>query len=112
MNRRSIYLMYFTCNSREQETTTRKTGETVLKIVVQIEFLGMQRMITKTSVIGMPITEKTRVKDALEYVRRQFPALNLDVETTLVTVNHNKASLNMILRANDLVSFLPHIGGG
>ena len=81
-------------------------------MVVSIEFLGMQRIITKTNGMGMPITEKTRVKDALEYVRRQFPDLNLDLDTILVTVNHNKVSLNRILRANDVVSFLPHIGGG
>ena len=81
-------------------------------MVVSIEFLGMQRMATKTNGMSMPITEKTRVKDALEYVRCQFPNLNLDVETTLVTVNHNKASLNRILRANDVVAFLPFIGGG
>ena len=81
-------------------------------MVVSIEFLGMQRIITKTNGMGMPITEKTRVKDALEYVRRQFPDLNLDLDTILVTVNHNKVSINRILRANDVVSFLPHIGGG
>ena len=81
-------------------------------MVVQIEFLGMQRIVTKTNGMGMLITKETRVKDALEYVKHQFPNLNLDVETTLVTVNHNKASLNRILRANDVVAFLPFIGGG
>ena len=81
-------------------------------MVVSIEFLGVQRIVTKTNGMGMPITEKTRVKDALEYVKHQFPDLNLDIETTLVTVNHNKASLDRILRANDVVSFLPFISGG
>ena len=81
-------------------------------MVVSIEFFGMHRIVTKTNGIAMPITEKTRVKDALEYVKHQFPDLNLDIETTLVTVNHNKAFLDRILRANDVVSFLPFIGGG
>ena len=81
-------------------------------MVVSIEFFGMHRIVTKTNGIAMPITEKTRVKDAVEYVKHQFPDLNLDIETTLVTVNHNKAFLDRILRANDVVSFLPFIGGG
>ena len=81
-------------------------------MVVSIEFLGMQRMVTKTNGMDMPITEKTRVKDALEYVRCQFSDLNLDIETTLVTVNHNKAALDRILKANDVISFLPFISGG
>jgi hypothetical protein len=37
--------------------------------VVSIELFGMQRVVTKTDGIYMPITEKTRVNDALEYVR-------------------------------------------
>ena len=81
-------------------------------MVVSIEFFGMHRIVTKTNGIAMPITEKTRVKDALEYVKHQYPDLNLDAEMTLITVNHNKASLDRILRANDVVSFLPFISGG
>jgi len=48
----------------------------------------MQRAVTKTDSIDMPITEKTRVTDALEYVRQQYPELPLDQETLLITVNH------------------------
>ena len=81
-------------------------------MVVSIEFYGTQRMITKTDGIAMPITEKTRVNDALEYVRRQYPALPLDEEMVLVTVNQEMAPLDRILRANDTVSFLPFIHGG
>lgn len=81
-------------------------------MVVSIEFYGMQRVITKTDGIAMPITEKTRVHDALEYVRRQYPALPLDEGMVLVTVNQEMAPLDRILRANDTVSFLPFIHGG
>ncbi len=81
-------------------------------MVVSIEFYGTQRVITKTDGIAMPITEKTRVNDALEYVRRQYPALPLDEGMVLVTVNQEMAPLDRILRANDTVSFLPFIHGG
>jgi molybdopterin converting factor small subunit len=30
----------------------------------------------------------------------------------LITINHEMASPDTVLRANDTVSFLPHIGGG
>ena len=83
-----------------------------MKIVVTIKFLGMQRAVTKTDSIDMPITEKTRVTDALEYVRQQYPELPLDQETLLITVNHEQASPDTVLKPNDTVSFLPAIGGG
>ena len=81
-------------------------------MVVSIEFLGMQRLATEKCSIDMPITEKTTVSDALEYVRHQYPDLHLDEGMILVTVNHEIASLDRILTANDTVSFLPFISGG
>lgn len=72
----------------------------------------MQRAITKTNSIDMPISEETRVNDALEYVRHRYPELPLDEGMSLITVNHEIASLDRILKANDTVSFLPFIGGG
>ncbi len=81
-------------------------------MVVSIEFLGMQRVATRIRGIDMPITEKTTVNDALEYVRRHYPGLNLDEGMILITVNQQIASLDRILRDNDTVSFLPYISGG
>jgi len=81
-------------------------------MIALIEFLGMQRAITKTNSIDMPISEETRVNDALEYVRHRYPELHLDEGMSLITVNHEIASLDRILKANDTVSFLPFIGGG
>lgn len=81
-------------------------------MVVSIEFLGMQRVITKTDSIYMPITEKSRVNDALEYVRHRYPGLHLKEGTILITVNQEMASLDRVLRANDTVSFMPFISGG
>jgi len=81
-------------------------------MVVSIEFLGMQRVATRIRGIDMPITEKTTVNDALEYVRRHYPDLNLDEGMILITVNQQIASLDRILRDNDTVSFLPYISGG
>ena len=81
-------------------------------MIVSIEFLGMQRAITKTDRIDIPITEKTKVNDALEYVRHQYPRLHLDEGMVIITVNHEIASLDRILKANDTISFLPFISGG
>ena len=79
---------------------------------VSIEFLGMQRMATEKNTMAMPVTNGTKVKDAIEYVRQQYPALLLDEKTMVVMVNHKTASLNTVLRDDDTVSFLPMIGGG
>lgn len=81
-------------------------------MIVSIEFLGAQRVVTQTDGIHMPITEHTRVNDVLEYVRHQYPSLHLDEATILATVNREIASPDRILRANDTVSFIPSISGG
>ena len=79
---------------------------------VSIEFMGKQRVITKTDSIDMPITEKTTVNDALEYVRQHYPDLDLEEGMVLIAVNKIIASLDMILRTNDTILFLPFISGG
>jgi molybdopterin converting factor small subunit len=79
---------------------------------VSIHFFGTQRTLTKTDGIFMPITETARVTDALEYVRSRYPELPLDLEAVLITVNHEQASLDTVLKPDDTVSFLPSIGGG
>jgi molybdopterin converting factor small subunit len=81
-------------------------------MTVSIKFHGMQSLVTNTDSIDMPITGKTRVNDALEYVRQQYPALHLEEGTFIVAVNLEVASLDRILRDNDTVSFLPNIAGG
>jgi molybdopterin converting factor small subunit len=81
-------------------------------MVVSIELSGIQRDIAKTDKVKMPITEKTSVGDALEYIRNKYPALTLDENSILITVNHEQAPLNKILKANDTICILPHIGGG
>ena len=72
----------------------------------------MQRVVTNTDSIDMPITEKTRVNDVLEYVRQQYPTLHLEEDMVVVAVNLEIASLDRVLRDNDTVSFLPNIAGG
>jgi molybdopterin converting factor small subunit len=81
-------------------------------MVVSIKFHGMQRVVTNTDSLDMHITEKTRVNDALEYVRQKYPALHLEEGTVVVAVNLEIASLDRILQDNDTVSFLPNIAGG
>ena len=81
-------------------------------MVVSIKFLGMQRTVTNTDSINMPITDKTKVNDALEYVRQQYPSLPLEEGMVLVTVNLEIATLDRILRDKDTISFLPLIAGG
>jgi molybdopterin converting factor small subunit len=81
-------------------------------MMVSIKFLGMQRVLTNTDGIDMPITDKTKVNDALEYVRQHYPALPLEEGMVLITVNHEVATLDRILRDKDTILFLPLIAGG
>lgn len=81
-------------------------------MMVSIKFLGMQRVLTNTDSIDMPITDKTKVNDALEYVRQQYPDLPLEEGMVLITVNHEVATLDRLLRDKDTILFLPLIAGG
>ncbi len=81
-------------------------------MVIAIDFSGSQRAVTKTHRIHMPITDKTKVTDVLEYVRQRYPDLALRRQMIIAIVNHEAASLDKVLRANDTVAFLPPIGGG
>ncbi len=81
-------------------------------MAISIQFFGTHRNITRADSIHMPFMEKTRVTDALEFVRKHYPALHLDNGMVLATVNQNIVSLDTELRENDTVIFLPHIGGG
>lgn len=72
----------------------------------------MQRAVTGTDSIEMPITTKSRVDDALEHVRKKYPQLELDEGMVLVTVNQEIAPRDRILKADDTISFLPFISGG
>ncbi|MBC8274010.1 MAG: hypothetical protein H8E40_03450 [Chloroflexi bacterium] len=62
-----------------------------LLIGVHFDFNGMQRIVTNTDSIDMPITEKTRVNDALEYVSQQYPAPHLEEDMVVVAVNNRPA---------------------
>jgi molybdopterin converting factor small subunit len=81
-------------------------------MVVSIELFGIQRDIAKIEKVIMPITEKTPLRNALEYIRKLYPDLVLDENMILMTVNHELASLDRVLKSNDTVFILPHIGGG
>lgn len=81
-------------------------------MVASIKFLGMQRILTNTDSIDMPITNKTKVNDALEYVRQHYPNIPLEEGMVLITVNHEVATPDRTLKDRDTISFLPLIAGG
>ncbi len=81
-------------------------------MVVSINFCGIQRTLTKTNSVEMPLAQKTRVTDVLEFLKDRYPELPLDESSFLVTVNQEVSTLQRVLHPYDSVSFLPHIGGG
>ena len=82
------------------------------RMVVTIEFLGNQRVIAGVERITMPITGKTLAGDALNYVRKSYSRLKLNERTAIIAVNREVVPPYTVLKANDVVCFLPHIGGG
>jgi len=82
------------------------------ELIASVEFLGTQRVVTETHRVDIPVSEKTSLKDALDYINQQYPSLGLDDNAVIITVNSEISSPGRILKANDIVLFLPVIGGG
>jgi len=82
-------------------------------MIVSVSFFGLQRKLAQTDQIQVSLSSKIqRVADLFSYIREKYPELSLSEEVVLVVVNDHASSLDRRLRANDEVSFLPHIGGG
>ena len=79
---------------------------------ISIEFFGRQRIITGIGAIDMPINGNSTVSHALEYVRARYPELPLEEKTVLLVVNQEVVSQDSVLYPDDIVAFLPAIGGG
>ena len=82
------------------------------KLYITIEFFGMHGVIADTDRIQMPITGKITVNDAIDYVIKKYPGITIDKKSILIAVNHEIVPSVKMLRANDIVSLLPPIGGG
>ena len=81
-------------------------------MTVTIEFIGNHRAVTNTDSIKVPITGKMTANDVLDYLVQHYPGLALAGESVVITVNHSVVPGERLLKANDIVCFLPYIGGG
>ena len=72
----------------------------------------MHGVIADIDRIQMLIDGKTTVADAIEYIIKKYPGINIDKKSILTAVNHEIVPLLKLLRANDIVSLFPPIGGG
>jgi molybdopterin converting factor small subunit len=81
-------------------------------MTVSVNLLGLHRELVQTDRILIPIENKMCVADVFNYIQEKYPDLSLDEEMVLVTVNRHLSSLDQALKADDEISFIPHIGGG
>ncbi len=81
-------------------------------MVVSVHFLGLQRKLTGARKIKIPLLEESRVNDLLRHLKARYPALSLGGDDFIVSVNDRMSRPNQILKANDVISIVPHIGGG
>lgn len=81
-------------------------------MTVSVNLLGSQRDAAQTSRIKIPLNSMMRVADVFAYVQEKYPGLSLDQTMVMITVNQSVSSLERVLKADDEVSFIPHIGGG
>jgi len=77
-----------------------------------VSFFGHQRSLIGIDCIKVELTPKSRVVDILRYMQHHYPNLRLSEKNVVIAVNDQVCSLEQPLKADDNVSFLPHIGGG
>ena len=83
-----------------------------LFVVVSVSFNGSQRRVTCADKIQLSVAEETRVTDVLEYIQACYPKIPLYKNTILVTINNRLSDLDQVVKNDDHISFIPHIGGG
>ena len=83
-----------------------------LPVVVSVQFFGTQRALTKTRDIKIQLTNNGRVKDVFRHLLDCYPDFPLKEEEAMITVNNRATNMNHVLRPEDRVVFLPHLGGG
>ena len=81
-------------------------------MTVSVNFCGLQRKLTCTEEMKIPLNNETRVGDVLHHIKERYPDLPLNKDVILVMVNNQVTSLDQILKTDDKISFIPHIGGG
>jgi molybdopterin converting factor small subunit len=83
-----------------------------LFMVVSVHFLGHHRKLAKADKISVPLMKETRVDDLLLHLNEQYPELSLNDEDFFISVNDQMSGPDQILKADDKVAIVPHIGGG
>jgi molybdopterin converting factor small subunit len=81
-------------------------------MVVSVHFLGLQRKLAGAHKINIPLLEESRVNDLLHYLDKQYPELSLGGDGFIVSVNDRLSEPDQLLKANDNIAIVPHIGGG
>lgn len=94
---------------RSRRSTSQASSKNMIAV---IELFGTHRDKAKIEKVYMPITEKTIARDVLEYIRQLYPELLLDEKSIHPMVNHELVPLDRLIKSNDIVCILPHIGGG
>jgi molybdopterin converting factor small subunit len=81
-------------------------------MVVSVHFLGHHRRLARADKISIPLLEETRVHELLHHLNKQYPELSLNNDDLIVSVNNRMSGPDQVLKADDIIAILPHIGGG
>ena len=81
-------------------------------MVVSVSFNGVQRKVTSTDQIQVSVSERTCVNDVLRFILEYYPNILINKDAVLVTINSEISDLDQVLKNNDQICFIPHIGGG
>ena len=81
-------------------------------MTISVKLTGMQQVVAGTSVVEMPVTGYSTVRDVLDYVNKKYPKLAISTNSMFIVIDHQIVTLDRALRADDTIEFIPAIGGG
>jgi len=81
-------------------------------VTATIELLGYQRTTAEIGSVDFPTGDGQTVLDALNHIALLYPAMALDPDRVIFNINGERSPADSVLKAGDIIRFLPIIGGG
>jgi MoaD family protein len=83
-----------------------------IDLKIRLKFFALYRDVVGKSQVDMEIDDGWKVKDLVEKVLEDFPAMKKFRDDIIVSVNRNYSSDDTLINEGDDVAIFPPVGGG
>ncbi|MEA2054259.1 MAG: MoaD/ThiS family protein [Candidatus Thermoplasmatota archaeon] len=79
---------------------------------IKVKFFSAHREVVGKKEIEIELKEKTGVNEMLKMLMNDYPKLRKLMDSTILSLNHNRANGTELLKDGDEVALCPPVGGG